>query len=224
MKNKFTLNYLIELIFPRQCLNCQLKGHDLCPACRLKLRQAPQFCPICLKRSKLGFICQSCKQKKDSPFYEAIYVYSNSEQKLVLHCLKSIRQKGQKNLAYILGKVLSKKILAKLLKVPGVSRNQISIIPWPLSKLAKRQRGYNQNEIIAQGFNDGQLFNISSQSLVVSRKKLESLKWRGEEKCQATAIVISDYLESDRLLNLAAKKLKAVGAKQVIFIALSREL
>ncbi len=221
MKLKLTINSIIEQLFPRHCIICNALNHELCPSCRLRLITAPQFCPLCSKKTPLGFICSLCRAKKELPYFDAICVYGNSEQKLLSRCLNALRNNGQKNIGYILAKIMCQKIMKNW---PETYDYPKLIIPWPLSNLEERQRGYNQNLYLAQGFNNHNDFIISKRSLMFKTRKNRTFRWSAEKIKQNNVIIISDYLPDEKLINLAAQTIKMAGAKKVVFIALSYKL
>lgn len=221
MKLKLTIDSLIELIWPRTCIVCKRPKHDLCPSCRLKIINVPQFCPLCFKRSHLGFVCSSCQKQKRDFYFSAIYVYSNSEQRMVDHCLGALREKGQKNIGNIIGKMMGLRIIRQW---PKKSKLPKILIPWPIAKLAERQRGYNQNLYLAQGFNIDDKFIIEQKSLRFKKRKKQPFSWKGLALNQENVLLISDYLPSDSLIDLAAQVIKDAGAKKIILIAFSRKL
>ena len=56
--------FLLDILYPIQCLNCKNEGKYLCKKC---LNNVPinnnSTCPICHKNSSWGKICHNCKTK-----------------------------------------------------------------------------------------------------------------------------------------------------------------
>lgn len=218
MKIKKIIKIIENFILPQSCIICQKLNHDLCPSCRLKIKPAPQFCPICHKKNSLGLICDNCLSDNANLNYDGLYIYSLPQQTIALVCINAMRKYGLKNVAFIIGKLIYQKIKISILL--HYSDKNIVIIPWPLIKLEHRRRGYNQNYYLAQGFNYQQTFVHQTKALVI-KKKNKKIVWRGKALTSSIAIIISDIMPNNILIQKSSRALKESGAEKVIFIAFS---
>ena len=218
MKIKDTIKAIENFILPKSCIICQKLNYDLCPACRLKIKQAPQFCPICNKKNRLGLVCNDCRSHTLKLNYDAFYIYSLPQQKITSICIHAMRQNGLKNLSFIIGRLIYQKIKATLSL--NYHHDNVILVPWPLTKLEERRRGYNQNNYLAQGFNYQQTFNYQAKTLQINRKN-KKIIWQGENLSHSIVLVISDIMPNNTLLQKGSKIIKESGAAKVIFIAFS---
>lgn len=218
MKIKQMIKVIENFILPQSCIICQKLNYELCPICRLKIKPAPQFCPICHKKNRLGLVCDNCRSNNTKLNYDGLYIYSLPQQTTALICINAMRKYGLKNVACIIGKLIYRKIkISLLLNYPN---KNIVLIPWPLAKLEHRRRGYNQNDYLAQGFNYQKTFAYQTKALQI-KKKNKNIVWRGEVLPASIALVISDIVPNNILLQKGSKALKEIGATKVIFIAFS---
>ncbi|OGI95361.1 hypothetical protein A2917_02230 [Candidatus Nomurabacteria bacterium RIFCSPLOWO2_01_FULL_42_17] len=121
------LNTILNIIFPLKCIVCGENGKDFCLEC---LSDAPPA------------------QRESEKWIFPIYDYRHPPIKKALWLLK---YKGKKRLANIFAEVLYEKILEELadLSVMENFKNAL-LIPIPLSKKRRRERGYNQAELICK--------------------------------------------------------------------------
>lgn len=75
------LKKLINLLFPRTCINCQTIGNYLCIPCKKLLIPHPEICPYCHKFSANFKTCLNCKTDKSN--YLDWLIMTFSYQKLI---------------------------------------------------------------------------------------------------------------------------------------------
>lgn len=154
---------LVTTAFPSDCRICNrplLRSAILpvCDDCRSAVPpQTQSLCARCgealdidmesarLAESHLeeGLLCDDCRS--DAPHFEraAAYALYQGELREMIHLLKYERMSG---VAKLLGPLLSKTILSM---EHEIARDCI-VIPVPLFPSKRRQRGYNQAELLAQ--------------------------------------------------------------------------
>lgn len=143
-------NILLDLLFPRECILCEAKGHDdleLCGACRSELpiiKNNGKYCTKCgaildttIKDSMQ--LCGTCI--KDPPPFDrtmAIFHY----QKPIDYLILKLKFNNNLSCAALLGNLMAKYLLAhysqQKLPKPEV------IIPIPLHSQRLKERGFNQ--------------------------------------------------------------------------------
>ncbi|ABO51583.1 phosphoribosyltransferase [Desulforamulus reducens MI-1] len=144
----FLLEALLNLLFPLPP-GCQLCGRtgdwDICPTCSHWLVQweGKPKCQICGRSLAYpGVLCQEC-QHRQPPFVQARAVgpYEGGLRDAI-HLLK---YKGRKTLVPLLGKLM----LELLQRQPELLRAEL-VVPIPMSPGRRRQRGFNQAELLAR--------------------------------------------------------------------------
>lgn len=110
------------------------------------------------------------------------------------------------------------------------------IVPIPISKKRKRQRGYNQAELLALEIGDLLGISVDSHSLIrskdtIAQKKLDvwerrlnlfkAFIWKGENISRSNILVIDDIYTTGNTIDAAARTLKASGASRVYFLTIS---
>ena len=121
------LNTILEIVFPSKCILCGKKGSDLCLFC---ISTSPPA-----ERETLSWIF---------PLYD----YRHP---IIKKSLWLFKYSGKKRLAKIFAEVLYGKILEELSEItPFINFDKIILIPIPLSPKRKRERGFNQAELICK--------------------------------------------------------------------------
>lgn len=149
LKIKRIKEFILDLVFPRECLGCGNEGSYLCIQCAkaIKLNQAA-FCALCHQASENALICPSCRKITD---LKAIWVAADYNHKLVQNIIHSLKynylEEISRGLAELMGKYLHQNgILNKFNFLP---ENTI-LVPVPLSKKRFLSRGFNQSELLAR--------------------------------------------------------------------------
>ncbi|MCX6788839.1 MAG: phosphoribosyltransferase family protein [Candidatus Jorgensenbacteria bacterium] len=145
------IQFLIDALFPPQCV-----------ACDKKLPSSARFvslCDECLERVPIrnGFVCSVCGARQFSLIntchggaliIAAATDYTNREAQLLIHALK---YNGSRSATYPLTEILIRYI---------ESREELSthsgfiLIAVPLHKKRLRERGFNQSELIAKSLHE----------------------------------------------------------------------
>src|SRR3989338_5559090 len=100
-------NFILDLIFPIECLDCGREGEWICGECFSKVKfLAAQICPVCKKESLWGRVCPECRGKS---FLEGILVSTlYSENELIQKLIHLYKYQYIKDLARPLGDRLNK--------------------------------------------------------------------------------------------------------------------
>lgn len=148
---------------------------------------------------------------------------------------------GNRRIAEKLGKALYEFILQELGKRhPDRKRQEVLLIPIPISGRKRLERGWNQSELLAKAIlkNDtenlfryvpGQLVKIAhteSQTKTTSRReRLENLDKSMRATCSrskdALIVVIDDVTTTGATFNEARRAIKAVGDGKVLCFAVA---
>lgn len=213
--NKF-LNIFLDVLFPEKCTGCKLKNTSLCALCLASIRHA--------ERETARHIL-ACFDYRDPVIKRALW---------------ELKYKNKKHLAEVLGQELYEQTLEDLADLRiFASGLSILVIPVPLSKERRRERGYNQAELIAKYFiknapagmfeieteNVKKIKNTSPQARIANRnKRLANIKGafavvKPEKIKGRTCIVIDDITTTGGTITEILKLLKASGAKRALGFA-----
>ena len=211
-------NALLDLLFPQSCLGCSVHGHILCDECISSIRQV---------------------ERETGEEIMALYDYRDNVIRRSIWNLKYYRKRC---LGKILGKLLYGSFLEEIADIAVFSGSSpIIVMPVPMSKNRKRNRGYNQAEIIARHFctaSPDEIFKFerkiiyknkdtARQATITNRsERLKNIKdafgIKNKDRIKGrTIIVIDDVTTTGATLNEIIKLLKKSGAKRVVGIALA---
>ena len=205
---------LIDNVFPSACIGCGKAGAYFCSECMQKIS------PI--KYEKLNL------SKDDSTFFTTrAYSYHVGLMREAVHKLKYENDIG-------LGMVLAK----ELKNIVEDNEWKIDcIVPIPLGKKRKRERGYNQAEVIAYPLSN--YLGLELNNKLITRCKETrtqiglTVKERIENMAQAfvlrngeadgkSILLIDDVYTSGATMKSAARTLKDAGAKRVYSLTVTR--
>jgi ComF family protein len=215
VKAKFC-TLLLDLIFPRRCTGCARRGAYLCDHCRGRLAPA-----------------EKPEHKDDF----AVFPY---HERAVKQAVWRLKYQGGSSLSRELGDLLYEHYLDWLAETEQLfpSTGQILVIPIPLSRARRRERGYNQAELLARQFasHDKNKFLLMTEVLIKIRdtKSQMTIKDRGERSRNLaksfavpagtkikgrTVIVVDDVLTTGGTIAEARRALQRAGARRVYGLA-----
>lgn len=141
---------LIDLLFPPQCVHCGAYGAFFCAACAQRVEPVgPHVCECCGRpQQSLVAQCEQC-QRQPAALLESVQIAAlhTSPLREAIHAFKyEQRPELAKPLArYLVALIQSSPRGAHLCTVDGV-------VPVPLYKERRQERGYNQSELLASAF------------------------------------------------------------------------
>ena len=164
-------DFILDLIFPIECLSCGAEGVWLCKNCFHQLPlQNEQFCLNCKKPNKFGQFCPNCAL---TYALNGVWIAGNYENKIIASLIKNLKYHFARDLAEILGQFLifflrnliNKGRIGRADLGSGIGQEKIEkiretpeiifdfknclLIPVPLHKKRERWRGFNQVLAIA---------------------------------------------------------------------------
>lgn len=176
MKYKNFLTYfdsILQLIYVPKCLTCHeslfLGEKFICTSCRYSLPKLGfrQFDQLWIKEKFYGHIP-----------YDQIYAflgfYSGGIVQKIMH---EIKYRGKKELANEMGRWMAIELLEN-----EINLEADLIIPIPLAKSRKRERGYNQAEEIAKGISEILFIPLELQALIRKEGSKSLVKLNKQER------------------------------------------
>jgi len=224
-------NFIVDILFPVECLGCGLEGEWICTACLDNLTaQKNQICIGCGQASAGGCVCESCKKDWLLDGILLIFDYDN---KVLQKAIKGLKYKHAHDIARCLSKVLF-----NFFSKQKISNKDILIIPVPLHKKRLRERGFNQAELLCQEF--VKMGSPMARSGTLVRNKYTKPQAKLKEKARKknivdaftcsdpkairdkTVILVDDVITTGSTLNECARVLKNAGAREVWGLALAK--
>lgn len=213
------LDTILNVVFPVNCISCGKNGYDLCVQC-------------------LGN-CPSA-ERESAKWIFPLFDYRNP---LVKKSVWLLKYKSKKRLANVFAEVMHGAILEELSELSVMENfHEPILIPIPLAGKRRRERGFNQAELICQhlmelhGKSDlrhGVDWTLEKNILIKPKdtehqariedrqKRLKniigSFSVKKSEKIKGrNIIIIDDVSTTGATLNEAKKVLKQAGAKKII--------
>lgn len=229
-------NFLLDLLFPKFCLNCGKEGSYLCQDCFSLIDTFKrQYCPFCSEPKIVldGKTCNSCrKPKKLAGLYCAVS-YDNFIVK------KLINQFKYEPYIKELSKPLTLLIVTHFINLNNLPNfKEFILIPVPLHKKKLKQRGFNQASEIGKELSKNLKVPLFDNVLIKIKQTLAQVELKKEQReknikgvfaCQKPELVknrkillIDDIFTTGSTVEECARVLKTAGAKEIWGIAVAR--
>lgn len=212
-------SFILNLLFPLECLCCKTEGSWLCEKCFRQLKFNDQ------------------KYILPAPNLEEIFIAGDYDDKVLAALIKKLKFNFINDLAPILGRFLSLFWEGIIFNHPELkNKTDVLLIPIPLSRKRQNWRGFNQAELIAHSFNLNynyetsfnlkKIKNTKAQSSLNESERAENIKncfsWTGENLKDKIIILIDDVITTGATLNEAADVLQEAGAKKVYGLVVAK--
>lgn len=234
---------LLDFIFPKYCVNCKKFGDFLCPNCFSRLSfDTKNICLSCGNPSYDGLTHPRCRGRYriDGSFTGIVF---NPVSKKLIYQFKY--KPYLSSLSSFLSDLLYESLIQneEFNRILSMSKDDIVLVPIPLSSKRYRKRGYNQAEILAKGLGEKFGFEVvnglirikETRSQVGLTKKERRENVRGaftlnskfiihnSELKNANIFLVDDVLTTGSTFSEASSILKRNGANKVWAIAFARE-
>lgn len=229
------LTFLLDLIFPKFCVSCNIEGTWLCKKCYSEIQiKDKQCCPICRKIND-GSVCFDCK--KLSPL-DGLIVSTNYTDKLIKELIHLYKYQYIKSLYLPLACLLHKTIKKPETGIKKIFNNDTIIFAIPLHKKRYLERGYNQSDLLTEYI--AKKNNLAYYKKLIRRIKNTDIQAKLSKKDRylnlksaftisnkfdfygKNVIIIDDVATTLATLNSCASLLKNAGANQVWGLVIAR--
>ena len=212
------IDNFFNLIYPPVCGFCnQICKECLCKKCEIKIKE---------------YQINSIRKIKDKSFDELLCIFKYKD--IIRNTL--IKYKFQ-NKSYLY-KTFSK-IILKNKKICGFLKNYDIIIPVPISKKRKKQRGYNQSYLITREIAKYSNLKYEKDCLVkqidtIEQSKLDKIQRKlnvqgvyrvinKEKIISKNILLLDDIYTTGSTVNECAKTLKQAGANKIGVLTIAKD-
>lgn len=223
---------ILDILFPKNCLECKKSGKYICSECLAKVERAKLICPVCKKYSFSGKTHSFCIHKHALNGMHSFYKYEGVVRKAIL------------KLKYNFASDVAGELVDSL-KMNSSLKNAI-LVPVPLHRTRENWRGFNQAAILGKKLaekenwiyedqmvlrlenttpqarlgREERLRNISGKFAVNANASLEALaKWDISNK---TVVIFDDVWTTGATISEICKELKKIGVKEVWGMSVAR--
>ncbi|TSC68419.1 MAG: comF family protein [Parcubacteria group bacterium Gr01-1014_66] len=223
-------NFLLDILFPLQCLGCKKEGKILCESCKTTLPMLPPICIGCGRMTPdkpplpAGHTCKRCKKETHISVFLSPLPYRHP---LVNRLIHEYKYRRIRMLAGVFADLLTRYIASYRIVFP----KQTLIIPIPLHPRKQRVRGFNQATLMAHELSIRFSLTIDTQTLtritatppqamLTARLRRENVQHIFSARNTAALrgkniILVDDVKTTGATLEQAAFVLKKAGAKQI---------
>lgn len=230
---------LCRLVYPPHCCICKSHLHDfsptliLCPPCRSSITEnRPPFCPKCsrfLGERPARPYCSDCR--KHPPAFDFAWsacVYEDPL-KALIHQFKYSQKTSLR--------FLFTELMTAFIRTYQLDIAQFDILlPIPLSAARRRERGYNQSGLLAQGISEAFHIPVLENGLTRRHTRHQTLldekeRWTNIQEAftikssrkiiNRNILIIDDLLTTGATASEAARTLKKCGAQTVGVLTLA---
>ncbi len=229
-------NFILDLIFPRQCLGCGEEGVDLCSCCFDKIDiNNKDYCALCHQELFLSKVCPNCK--KESSLLN-IWVAADYNNEILQDLIHNLKYKHIENLSIVLADLIIKYLQKKdIFSTLQINNQNTCLVAVPLHKKRYLERGFNQSYLLAERL--GHFYNIEVKDLL--KRKINTVSQvnlnRQERKnnisnafalndveifANKKIILIDDVITTGSTLNECARVLAEKGFRDIYALVIAQ--
>ena len=221
---------LLDLIWPKKCVNCGRLGSYVCDSCKVGLWEEEQICPICTRNSRYGLPHKYCHVAYRLDGLTCLWSYEGIAKKI-------IKKAKYKYFYDTLGELINFPGGEEYFYLRKFLENRPVVVPVPLYEKRYRERGFNQAEIIADLVT--RLWGLGSSELLIRAKDTGHQTNRSrEERLRAvdgafvlkprtynlvsSVLLVDDVWTTGATMGECCKILKQNGARKIWGLVLAR--
>lgn len=227
---------LLDLVFPKKCVNCGKIGEYVCENCFSYLSfEAKTLCLVCSNQSFNGLTHLICKKKYTINGCFSAIAYNKIAKKLI----SSFKSNPYlSDLKKFLSDLFIESVIQNESFIKQIEIGQWIFVPIPLYSSKLKKRGYNQSEILAKMLAKSFKFpcinilektkDTKNQSKLPRVERQENLKnafkiiKNNPSIKNRNIFLVDDIVTTGSTLKEAAKILKKAGANKVFGLTLAK--
>jgi len=233
---------VLDLLFPKNCLNCGLFGQYICSQCLAKIRSASQICPYCEKPSIDGLTHIKCTRKFGLDGLICPWEYEGVIRKAILALkFKYATEVGKELSEHFINAIKPSNSLAEpdpALQERFLIPASSLLVPIPLHWHRENVRGFNQSIEVGKTVADSLGWKFVPDLLIKKKQTISQVELRGDERRQnlrgvfalnpsyklhsTSCILFDDVFTTGSTLIEAAKVLKHSGVEKVWGLTIAR--
>jgi len=230
------LDWVLDLVFPPRCVSCASFGPFICNGCLAAITSADApRCPVCWMptprrtgETSPGRVCARCTAIRPSfTAVRSVFVYQGAAREAV-HALKF---RGLSAIASVMATHMAQRLVEWR---PPID----SIVPVPLAGSRRRQRGYNQSELLAKELSRLTAVPLAPRALIRphssspqyrladrdERRRNVSVAFRpGKRVPQGSVLLVDDVITTGATLDACSRVLLKAGAGPVFALTFAGE-
>lgn len=230
----------LDFLFPAYCVACGTIGSWFCAPCLEAVPLHDPACLICHARNAAGTLCNSCIRHAPNltrAVWATSYDYAPIHEAIV-----QFKYSGNRSLASPLASCIVSSIKKRLQVKSMVIPQDAALLALPLHPQKRRERGFNQSELLARVVADELLLPLLPTFVLqrIRRTPPQAQVRTREERLKnvrgafavpkehypltagKTILLVDDITTTGSTLNDAARALKEVGAKTVWGVVVAR--
>lgn len=227
-------NLLVDLLYPRRCPVCDQivmpKGELICPDCIKKLSFVKE--PVCKRCGKEVIsgeaeYCFDCaRHKKTFEYGRALMNYDETARRSVTR----IKYQNKREYLDFYGEALCFRYEKQIRRMEAEL-----LVPVPVHPSRKRERGFNQAELLADRIGEGLKLPVCPGALVRNKKTMPQKELSPMERLKnleqafgagciprgvGGVILIDDIYTTGSTIEACARALKRAGVRRVYFLTI----
>lgn len=223
---------ILDLVFPKLCLECGKEGAYICAGCLAKVRYAKPICPYCEKASIDGVTHIKCARKLGLNGLTSIWEYEGVVRKAIL----TLKYKYSTKVGLELSDIFAGRIHNSRFLIP----NSAVLVPIPLYWHRENTRGFNQSVEIGKVIANVLNLKFEPDMLIRKKQTTPQVELSGDARRQNlrgvfslnpnysllainySVILFDDVFTTGSTLREAAKVLKRAGVAKVWGLTIAR--
>jgi ComF family protein len=211
-----SINFVLDLFFPKTCFGCGQEGFYICPEClkKIKINDCDQ-CFICGRRSLNNRICQDCGRKTN---LTGALIASFWDNQILRQLIYEYKYRFVKDLSGPLSQIMIRYLETN--HPMNLATDKLIFIPVPLHKQRLQWRGFNQAELLAQkvaDYFDAPLVQLLER-MRDTRPQAEIKKQKERKNNIKNAFVLTKNFAPLRTKGLILDNLPLLKEKTVIIV------
>lgn len=235
------VSFIKDCLFPIFCLGCDQEGVWWCESCRGKSFNGGEFyCPVCHLKNSNGKNCFNCQAASSLEAVVAFFNYQNN--KAVSELIKTFKYNLATDINNLWFQIMTE-LVSIIWQAGNLPIQDVAVVPVPLHSRRRRERGFNQAQLIAQNIfevlkkdhPDIRLDDFSLQRIKFTKQqaklnraeRLSNLNGafvcQGDITLPKNIILVDDVFTSGATMQECARVLKFAGAQKVYGLVMARD-